>query len=492
MKSNAIHTAKNQEVPTDYAKELSISAGKMPPNAVDFEKLVIGELLIDSGIIDKVIRRIGDKLDVFYDPRHLEIYKTIISLRDKSVPVDLMTVIQELKRNEKLNIAGGDHYIIDLTMGVSSGAHIDYHLLVILEKYIARKIINYSAHIIEKMYKESTDIFKDFDWLIEQNNEIEEIIASQKEVETSLELHQKFIKQQNEKIIPGIPSKYVDIQKRMSGHRNGTLEIIAARPAMGKTAYALDEAFYSARNGNAVAFVSLEMSAMELHQRMVSNELEINASALRDRLLSPNQIQMLYETNTFDKLPMYIVEGETVNFELNKILAKLRILKKEKGIKMAVIDYIQLIEISNFKGNREQLISTVSRKLKQLAMSLDIPIIALSQLSRAVEQRPSKRPQLSDLRESGAIEQDADVILFPYRPEYYKIEEWEDGTSTAGQAEIICAKFRGGAVFEEKLKFHGGFQKFMNINESFEYRNPVPSVDPRDAFPKNEDDELDF
>lgn len=490
MENRKLNTAVK---PTNYAKELSISDGKMPPNAIDFEKLVLAALLIDTDAIDKVRKRFLDNSEIFYDPKHVAIFETICFLNDKGQPVDIMTVIQDLRRKEKLSESGGDHYIIDLTMGVSSSANLDFHLMVVLEKFLARQMINYCAHTIDRMYRESTDVLETIDEHIANVNLIEETIARQKQGRTTLELHQELLQMQKDKVVPGVKSKHQSIEKHLNGWRNGNLIVIGARPAMGKTTFVLDDVFDIAKRGTPVGFFSLEMSAQELHQKMVSNDTEINGNSLRDRTVSDVDMQKLYQTSTFDKLPFHIEDSV---FDLNQILAKARLMHKEKGVRIIAIDYLQLIDISSAKGmNREQVISTVSRKLKQLAKELDIPVIALSQLSRQVEQRPGKRPMLSDLRESGAIEQDADIVAFLFRPEYYKIATWDrewDGQNdldTKNEVEISFAKFRGGGVFEERLKFRGDLSKFYDLNSDFgAYENPVPFGNPADAFGNDKDD----
>lgn len=476
----------NKDKIAQILTELSIHSGKMPPNAVDFERLVIAAILLEKSALDRVKKRFSNRDGIFYDPRHQSIFKAVLDLQEKDFPVDLLTVIQELKRTEKLSEAGGDHYIIEITMGVSSAAHLDYHLMIILQKFLARKLIASCSETIDKLYRESTDIFNEIDSHIEDINEIEEIIVQQKDSPTSLDLHQRLIKQQVEKIIPGVPSKHKSVDKKLNGWRNGNLIVIGARPAMGKTTFVLDDVFHMSKNGEPVGFFSLEMGADELHQKMVSNETEIPGNSLRDRTLGDLEMQKLYETPVFDRLPFYIEDSV---FDLNQILAKARLMKKEKGVKIIVVDYLQLVEYNSRGMNREQSISFISRKFKQLAKELDIPVIALSQLSRSVEQRPNKRPMLSDLRESGAIEQDADIVAFLYRPEYYKIEKWDrewDGDaelSTKNEVEVIFAKFRGGGVFEERLKFRGDFSKFYDLQTDFgAYSNPVPYGSPSDAF----------
>lgn len=479
----------SKEAKVDFTKELSISDGRMPPNVVDFEKLVLGGLLIDKNAKDIVLKNFSVEIEVFYDPRHQEIYKAITKLIENDLPIDVMTVVQELKRTEKLFSAGGDNYLIDLMLKISSTAHMEYHCKMVLEKYVARKLINDCARTIEALYSETTDIFEELEKHTSEINAIEEIIAKQESAPTSQELHRELIEQQKLKTIPGIPSKHNCLEEKMKGWRNGSLNIIGARPGMGKTTFILDEVFHMAKNGFPVAFVSLEMGALELHEKLVSNDTGIPGRSITDRKLSDNEFQMLYETDTFDNLPLHIIDNTD---DINQISAKLRILKKEKNIKIAVIDYLQLMEGSFGKGMiREQVISTISRKCKKLARQLEIPIVVLSQLSRAVEQRPGKRPMLSDLRESGAIEQDADTVSFLFRPEYYQIEKWEDETPTKNEVEFIRAKFRGGAPFDERLKFRGDLSKFYDLSTDLgEYKNPVPKGNPKDAF--GADDDLDF
>lgn len=481
----------------NFTQELSISEGKMPPNALDFEKIIIGTLLVDLKAYDVIVKRFGKNDEIFYDPRHQETFRAVKRLKEKDLPIDLMMVIQELRRTEKLNVAGGDHYIIDLTMAVSSSANLEYHCFIVWEKYLLRKVINISAQMIEQAYSETTDTLELIGKLQVSVQEIEEDIASQEETATAQQLFTQVVEQQKQNIIPGVPCKNRDIQLRMNGWRNGSLVVIGARPAMGKTAFVLDEALGIAKQGNPVAFVSFEMSALELQERQMANELEINGTKFRDRNLTDYDWQRIYQCDTFQNLPLYIIEGKSVGFDLYRTIAKLRLLKKEKGLKMIIWDYIQLTEVSGLeKGkNREQIISTISRKMKQLAQELDLPIIALSQLSRAVEQRPGKRPMMSDLRESGAIEQDADVVGFLFRPEYYKISTWDNDpegaeTNTAGQVELMVEKFRGGSVFTERMKFRGDFQKFFPIETNFEYQNPVPLGNLQDAFPQTPNEKL--
>lgn len=457
----------------NFAKELSISDGKMPPNAVDFEKLVIGTFLIDKKGLDYSIDLLNP--DVFYDPRHQEIFRAIVKLFESNHPVDLMTVIQELKKTEKLSFAGGDHYIIDLTMGVSSSAHIEYHVRVILEKFILRSLINVSANVIDSSYKESTDVFELLDKAEQSFFEI-----TNGTIKKGFDTANVLVKQAIETIkslkdkegISGIPSGFTDIDKETGGWQNSDLIIIAARPAMGKTAFMLSMARNIAVEHKVpLALFSLEMASVQLITRMIASETGISSDKLRKGQMSDEEWQRLF-TNVADleNAPLYI--DETPSLSVFDFRAKCRRLVMQHGVKIILVDYLQLMTANSGKGgagNREQEIATISRSLKAIAKELNVPVIALSQLSRSVETRPGKRPQLSDLRESGAIEQDADIVSFIFRPEYYKITTWdndEDGgeSSTENQAELIIAKHRNGATADVRMTFQKNIAKFCDLD----------------------------
>ncbi len=457
----------------NFAKELSISDGKMPPNAVDFEKLVIGTFLIDKKGLDFSVELLQP--EVFYDPRHQEIFSAITKLYTDNHPVDLMTVIQELKKTERLGFAGGDHYIIDLTMGVSSSAHIEYHVRVILEKYILRSLINVSANVIDNSYKESTDVFELLDQAEQSFFEI-----TNNTIKKGFDTANSLVKQAIETIkslrdkegLSGIPSGFRDIDKETGGWQNSDLIIVAARPAMGKTAFLLSMARNIAvEHKIPLALFSLEMASVQLITRMISSETGISSEKLRKGQMSEEEWQRLF-TNvaSLEDAPLYI--DETPALSVFDFRAKCRRLVMQHGVKIIMVDYLQLMTANSGKGgagNREQEIATISRSLKAIAKELNVPVIALSQLSRSVETRPGKRPQLSDLRESGAIEQDADIVSFIFRPEYYKITTWdndEDGaeTSTENQAELIIAKHRNGATADVRLSFFKNIAKFTDLD----------------------------
>ncbi|WHF50964.1 replicative DNA helicase [Chryseobacterium gotjawalense] len=457
----------------NFAKELSISDGKMPPNAIEFEKLVIGTFLIDKKGLDYSIDLLT--ADVFYDPRHQEIFRVIVRLFEGNHPVDLMTVIQELKKTDKLALAGGDHYIIDLTMGVSSSAHIEYHVRVILEKFILRSLINVSANVIDSSYKESTDVFELLDKAEQSFFEI-----TNGTIKKGFDTANTLVSQAIETIkalkdkegISGIPSGFKDIDKETGGWQNSDLIIIAARPAMGKTAFLLSMARNIAVEHNIpMALFSLEMASVQLITRMIASETGISSEKLRKGQMSDEEWQRLFSNvSALENAPLYI--DETPSLSVFDFRAKCRRLVMQHGVRIIMVDYLQLMTANSGKGgagNREQEIAMISRSLKAIAKELNVPVIALSQLSRSVETRPGKRPMLSDLRESGAIEQDADIVSFIFRPEYYKITTWdndEDGgeSSTENQAELIIAKHRNGATADVRMSFHKNIAKFADLD----------------------------
>ncbi|NML69329.1 replicative DNA helicase [Chryseobacterium sp. RP-3-3] len=461
----------------NFARELSIADGKMPPNAVDFERLVIGTFLIDKKGLDHSIDLLTP--EVFYDPRHQVIFSTILKLYEANHPVDLMTIIQELKKEDKLSQAGGDHYLIDLTMGVSSSAHIEYHVRVILEKYILRSLINVSANVIDSSYKESTDVFELLDKAEQSFFEI-----TNGTIKKGFDTANSLVKQAIETIkslkdkegLSGVPSGFRDIDKETGGWQNSDLIIIAARPAMGKTAFLLSMARNIAVDHKIpMVLFSLEMASVQLITRMIASETKISSEKLRKGTLDDEEWQRLFSNvSELENAPLFI--DETPSLSIFDFRAKCRRLVMQHGVRLIMVDYLQLMTAGSGGkgvGNREQEISMISRSLKAIAKELNVPVIALSQLSRSVEARPGKRPQLSDLRESGAIEQDADIVSFIFRPEYYKIAVWdndEEGaeTPTENQAELIIAKHRNGATADVRLSFLKHFARFGDIEAAFD------------------------
>ncbi len=455
----------------DKSTIISLEKGKIPPQSIDLEEVVLGAMMIDKKGVDEVIDILSP--EAFYKDAHKYIFEAIFKLFENSEPIDLLTVSSQLKKDEKLELVGGDFYLISLTQRVSSSAHIEFHARIILQKYIQRSLIKISNEIIEEAYDETKDVFDLLD-----NAEAKLYEVTQGNVKKSTETAQSLVIQAKKKIeeisnkegLSGIPTGFDKLDKLTSGWQPSDLIIVAARPGMGKTALTLTMARNIAVDFNhPVAFFSLEMSSVQLITRLISSETGLSSEKLRTGKLEKHEWEQLnVKVKTLEKAPLYI--DDTPSLSIFDLRAKARRLASQYGIKMIMIDYLQLMTAGGSQkgGNREQEISMISRNLKALAKELNVPVIALSQLSRAVETRGgSKRPLLSDLRESGAIEQDADIVSFIYRPEYYKIDEWDDEerSPTEGQGEFIVAKHRNGGLENIRLKFIGHLGKFDNLDD---------------------------
>lgn len=453
---------------------ISLEAGKLPPQAVDFEQAVLGAMMIDRRAVDKAINILQDNTDVFYKPEHREIYRSVINLYNNTQPIDLLTVSNDLKMRGELDGAGGDFYLVQLTQKVSSAANIEFHARIVQQKFFQRELIALSSDLINKSYDDSTDVF---DLLDEAESGIFNITNSniKKSYEKADDLVQQAIKRieelsKQEGGISGLPSGFRDVDKVTAGWQASDLIVIAARPGMGKTAFIVSMAKNMAiKHQVPVALFSLEMSSVQLITRMISSETGITSNKLREGSLQQYEWDILYQkVKDLEKAPIYI--DETPGLSLLEFRAKARRLVSQ-GVKIIFIDYLQLMTVGQSQkvGNREQEISTISRTLKAMAKELKIPIIALSQLSRGVEaqtgQSNHKRPMLQHLRESGAIEQDADIVSFIYRPEYYNFDTWEDGSPTANQAEFIIAKHRNGDLKNIRLAFIGNLAQFRDLDE---------------------------
>lgn len=466
----------------DKSTLINLEKGKIPPQAVDLEEVVLGAMMIDKKGVDEVIDILHP--DVFYKDAHKYIYEAIFKLFESSEPVDLLTVSAQLKKEGRLEAVGGDFYLIKLTQKVASSAHIEFHARIILQKYIQRSLIKISSEIIEEAYSDSTDVFDLLD-----NAEAKLYEVTQGNLKRSAETAQNLVIQAKKKIeeisnkegLSGIPSGFDKLDRLTSGWQPSDLIIVAARPGMGKTALTLSMARNIAVNSDIpVAFFSLEMSSVQLITRLISSETGLSSEKLRTGKLEKHEWEQLnVKVKALEKAPLFI--DDTPSLSIFDLRAKARRLASQHKIRLIIIDYLQLMTAGGSQkgGNREQEISTISRNLKALAKELDVPVIALSQLSRAVETRGgSKRPILSDLRESGAIEQDADIVSFIYRPEYYKIDEWDDEerTPTQGQAEFIVAKHRNGGLDNIRLKFVGALGKFDNLDDfdsPFEFQSKM-------------------
>ncbi|MBW1658702.1 replicative DNA helicase [Flavobacterium quisquiliarum] len=477
-------------VKVDKTTIINLEKGKLPPQALDLEEAVLGAMMIDKKGVDDVIDIL--QAEAFYKDAHKHIFEAILQLFTETQPIDILTVSTQLKKNGKLDLAGGDFYLIQLTQKIASSAHIEFHSRIILQKFIQRSLIRISSEIIEASYDESADVF---DLLDQAESKLYEV--TQGNIKRSSETAQSLVLQAKKKIeeiskkegLSGVETGFHNLDKLTSGWQPSDLIIIAARPAMGKTAFVLSMARNIAiQYGHGVALFSLEMASVQLITRLISSETGLSSEKLRTGKLEPHEWTMLStKVKDLEKAPLFI--DDTPSLSIFDLRAKCRRLASQHGIKIIIIDYLQLMTAGgNAKGggNREQEISTISRNLKALAKELNVPVIALSQLSRAVETRgSSKRPLLSDLRESGAIEQDADIVSFLYRPEYYKIEEWDDeeASPTAGQAEIMIAKHRNGGIENIRLKFLGHLGKFDNLDEFSGSYDDLPSKMNHDDSP---------
>ena len=498
----------------DKSTLIHLERGKIPPQALDLEEVVLGAMMIDKKGVDEVVDLLSP--ESFYKEAHQHIFAAIIILFEKSDPIDLLTVSGQLKKEGKLEKVGGDFYLISLTQKVSSSAHIEFHARIILKKFIQRSLIKISSEIIEESYDESVDVF---DLLDNAESKLYDITLGN--VKKSTETAQDLVIQAKKKIeeiankegLSGVPSGFERVDKVTSGWQPSDLVIIASRPGIGKTALTLSMARNMAVNNNVpVAFFSLEMSSVQLITRLISSETGLSSEKLRTGRLEKHEWEQLnVKVKSLEQAPLFI--DDTPALSIFDLRAKARRLASQHKIKLLIVDYLQLMTVggNNKTGNREQEISTISRNLKSLAKELDIPVIALSQLSRAVETRTgSKRPILSDLRESGAIEQDADIVSFIYRPEYYKIDEWDDDerSPTEGQAEFIIAKHRNGGLDNIRLKFNGSLGRFENLDNfdsPFEFHSKMNAAANDNTFkpdqyptqdqafgPSDEEDDMPF
>ncbi len=455
--------------------------GKVPPQAKELEEAILGAIMLEKSAFDTVVEIL--KPECFYVDAHQRIYKAMQGLAIKSLPIDMLTVVEELKLREELEMIGGPYYVTRLTNAVVSSANIDAHSRIVLQKFIQRELIRISGEIIGDAYEDSTDVFDLLDGaegkLFEITNnhlrknfdDIDSVL-----VKTFNRIEDMRNRQDD---ITGVPTGFPTLDKITYGWQPTDLIILAARPSVGKTAFALNLARSAALHPTkptAVAFFSLEMSSSQLVQRILSAESEIWLEKIARGKLEEHEMKQLYKRG-FDRLskaPIYIDDSAALNiFELR---AKCRRLKNKHNVGMIIIDYLQLMSGSaDRNSNREQEISKISRDLKSLAKELQVPIIALSQLSREVEKRKegNKMPQLSDLRESGAIEQDADLVMFLYRPEYYEVTTDEFGENNKGETHVKIAKHRNGSLETVKLKALLHIQKFVE-EEGGDFNTGLP------------------
>jgi replicative DNA helicase len=457
----------NQQTPPKLGN-LNVEYGKLPPQAADLEEAVLGAIMLEKDAVLSVLDIL--KPESFYKDTHQKIYKAIVDLSMAEKAIDILTVTEELKKHNVLEEVGGPLYITQLTSKVASAAHLEFHARIIQQKYIQRELIRVTSDIQRKAFDETMDV----DDLLDQaeadlfdiaegniKKETAKINVLVKEAINQIEEAAK-----REDHLSGVPSGFTKLDRLTSGWQRADLIIIAARPSMGKTALALSMARNIAvEHKRPIAFFSLEMSSVQLVNRLIVSETELPSDRIRNGRLEEYEWKQLdYKIKSLVEAPIFIDDTPAISiFELR---AKCRRLKVQHQVEAIFVDYLQLMTgTGGIKGSREQEVSNISRSLKSIAKELDIPVIALSQLNRSVELRSgNKRPQLSDLRESGAIEQDADLVIFIHRPEKYDIYEDEQGNSLIGIAEVILAKHRNGPIGDIQLKFKDESAKFMELD----------------------------
>ena len=448
--------------------DTAMEAGKLPPQAPELEQAVLGAMMLEKNAVNEAIDILHP--ESFYVDAHRRIFDAIQHLFRTDQAIDILTVTQELKKRAELDVVGGAFYISQLTNKVASSANVQFHARIISQKHIMRELIRISADTMRDAYDESTDVFELLD-----KSEQEMFAVTSGNLKRNYEPMSELIKGAIDQIelskskgggMSGIPTGFTQLDKLTAGWQRSDMVIVAARPAMGKTAFVLSMARNIAvEHKQPVAVFSLEMSSTQLVTRLIASESGIQSEKLRKGELTDQEFTTLHQNiGRLSNAPIFIDDTPALNiFELR---AKCRRLKSQHNVQLIIIDYLQLMTVGaegSRGGNREQEISNISRSIKSIAKELDVPIIALSQLSRAVETRGGdKRPMLSDLRESGAIEQDADLVCFLYRPEYYKIMEDEHG-STIGMGEVIVAKHRNGAIDTVRLRFIPELAKFTDL-----------------------------
>ena len=457
----------------NYNKEepLRDSTGKLPPRDTELEEVVLGALMLEKDAYMNVCDTLVP--ESFYDPFHQLIYEAIMTLGNSQRPIDMMTVTEQLRQNDNLEKIGGSVRIAELTGRVISAANIEYHAKIIAQKYLARRLIKFASEIETEAFDESNDVD---DLLQDAEGKLFDISQTQLKREvTQIDpvlneaLEQIQGASNSESGISGLTTGYQELDRITSGWQNSDLIIIAGRPAMGKTAFVLSMAKNMAVDYSIpTAVFSLEMANVQLAKRLISNIAELEGEKIKSGHLTDSEWDRLNtRLRAVYSAPLFL--DETPSLSITEMRTKARRLVREKGVKIIIIDYLQLMTASGMKlGSREQEVSTISRSLKALAKELNIPIIALSQLNRGNESREDKRPVLSDLRESGAIEQDADIVCFVHRPEYYtKATEDAQGNDIRGLAELIVAKHRNGAVGDVKLRFTSKYARFENWEDGY-------------------------
>jgi replicative DNA helicase len=449
----------------------------LPPNDLDLEKVVLGSILLESGTMLKAEPFLDS--ETFYYPPNVEVYKAILELYHSQQPYDIITVINKLRANKQLDFIGGAIYISQLTTRVGSTANIQAHCAILKQKALQRKLIATGYNMVKVGYDDNKDCFDAID---EAEANVKSISASLITTQNNLKTFRDLIAEEAKAYdeiasgkVRGVKVNIENLDIYTNGWQNGNLIIIAARPSAGKSVLALNNAKEAAKNKHPVAFFSLEMNSVELMQRLIADEADIDFDLIRrGKTSDAERTKINLAIGKIENLPLYI--DDTAQTTVLAIWNKASKIKSEYGLGMIVIDYIQLIsapEMGSY-ADANARVSHISRNLKLMAKELNVPVIALSQLSRDVEKRGGlKRPILSDLRDSGSLEQDADVVVFPWRPAYYGIQNDANGNPYAdGYAELIFAKHRNGSLGDVRLTFNGSRQRFTSFQETHQLKQP--------------------
>jgi replicative DNA helicase len=466
----------------------AITETKIQPQALDIEEGVLGAVMLEKEAYFKINNMLRSSM--FYKPAHEKIYKAIENLFARSEAVDILTVTQELKKSGNLESVGGAYYISQLTSKIASSANIEVYARIVLQKFVAREIIRINTRACTMAYDETTDIFDLIDLTESGLVDVIKNVTSGKKAQRITTVFNELMNRNDVLIskegLSGVPTGFRDVDKLTGGWQPSDFIIIAARPAMGKTslmlALARNAGMHSTNKTN-VGIFSLEMSSLQLIARLVAMETEVNLNSILRTGLDREKIQYVH-SKCARLVNSNIFIDDTPGLSILELKSKARAMVIEEKVGLIIVDYLQLMQgDKRSKQNREQEISEISRGLKALAKELNVPVIALSQLSRAVETRGGeKRPQLSDLRESGSLEQDADIVVFIHRPEYYGTKEYENGATAEGKAELIFAKHRNGPVGTEMVRFIKQYTKFAELSEGYNEEKPPSAIGPNRDF----------
>jgi replicative DNA helicase len=445
--------------------QLAPSADRVPPHSHEAEMAVLGAIMLDRAAMNKVVEILPDA-EGFYKEAHRQIFQAMLSMSERSITVDLVSLGEEMRRRGMLDVVGGSYYLAELNRSTPSAANIEHYARIVQEHSLKRQLIAAASTILETAFDPTSDALEEIDDAEKKIFDIAEkrlrktYISMNKLAKDTFEQLARYASGNKEGL--GVPTGYAKLDQLLGGLRKSDLVIIAARPSMGKTALALSIARNAAMESNVpVAFFSIEMDAMQLSMRLLSAEAGVNLSKLLHGTINDHDFsELARKMDKLAKTNIYI--DDSASMTIMELRAKCRRLKAERGIGLIMIDYLQMLSVPKSES-REREISTISRSLKQIAKELEVPVVALAQLNRSLESRSDKRPMLSDLRESGSIEQDADVVMFVNRPEYYQIATYDDGSPTENTAEIIVGKQRNGGVGTARVAYIKEFARFENL-----------------------------